>query len=335
MEALVKTSVKEQGQCLQEPSGVMENNSVLQLFPAHLRRLFSVCRFCFDSLQEIRIRAGQPVILIVNGREMFLQKDGSLGNWIECAYRISGQEVTDILNHICNYSIYAFEDEIRQGFISVPGGHRVGLAGQAVMERADAIRYLKHIFYLNIRVAHQKLGVADKALPYLYKDGTLYNTLLLSPPGCGKTTMLRDLIRQISDGNDWGEGCEVSVIDERSEIAGSFQGIPQNEIGIRTDVLDACPKLLGMMMVIRSMAPKVLAVDELGNGEEMELLRQAQASGCRILATIHAENIQDMTRKEYMKKALEYGIFKRYIVLEKREGIPIIAGIYNERMELC
>lgn len=313
----------------------MEDNSILQLFPAHLRKLFGVCRFCFDSLQEIRLRVGQPVILIVDGRENFLQRDGNLGDDLKNAYRITGPDVTDILNHICNYSIYAFEDEIRQGFISVPGGHRVGLAGQAVMERADEIRYLKHIYYLNIRVAHQKIGVGDSVLPFLYHNGMPYNVLIISPPGCGKTTMLRDLIRQISDGNVWGRGCEVSVIDERSEIAGSYQGIPQNDVGVRTDILDACPKLLGMMMAIRSMAPKVLAVDELGNAEEMELLRQAQACGCRVLATIHAENMRDMLEKEFMQTFLDGKIFQRYIVLKKENGIPVVEGVYDEGMKRC
>ena len=247
-----------------------ENNCILQLFPAHLRKVFMVSRFCFETLQEIRLRAGQPVIFLIEGKEWFLRADGSLGETMDCAYRISGHDITDILNHICNYSIYAFEDEMRQGFISVPGGHRVGLAGQVVMEHAGEIRYLKNIYYLNIRVAHQRPGTADKALSFLYRQGMILNTLILSPPGCGKTTMLRDLIRQISNGNVWGEGCEVSVIDERSEIAGSYQGIPQNDVGMRTDILDACPKRLGMMMVLRSMAPRVLAVDELGNAEEME-----------------------------------------------------------------
>lgn len=335
METIVNTMKKEQVLHILDKNETTGNSSIMQLFPAHLRRLFGVCRFCFESLQEIRLRAGQPVILIMDGKENFLQRDGSLKEEIQNAHRISSFDITDILNHICNYSIYAFEDEIRQGFISVPGGHRVGLAGQAVMERPDAIRYLKHIHYLNIRIAHQKLGVADKVLPHIYRKSGVYNTLIMSPPGCGKTTLLRDLIRQISDGNEWGRGCEVSVIDERSEIAGSFQGVPQNDVGIRTDVLDACPKLLGMMMVIRSMAPKVLAVDELGNGEEMELLRQAQASGCRVLATIHAQNLQDMAGKEFMKKAFDYGIFERYIVLEKKNGIPTIEGIYDEGMSRC
>ncbi len=309
--------------------------NILQLFPLQLRERFGICRFCFSSLQEIRLRAGQPVIFILDGREYFLQKDGNLGECLETAWKITGQDVTDILNHICNYSLYAFEDEVRQGFVTVPGGHRVGLAGQAVLEKSNTIRYLKHIFYLNIRIAHQICGVADEVLPFLYQNGMPCSTLLLSPPGCGKTTLLRDLIRQISNGNSWGKGCEVSVIDERSELAGSYQGIPQNDIGMRTDVMDACPKLLGMMLVIRSMAPKVLAVDELGSSEEMELLRQANTSGCRVLATIHAENLEDMAGKQFMQEALNGGLFKRYIVLGKKNGIPAVAGVFNERMEAC
>lgn len=314
---------------------VKKDENILQLFPLRLRERFGICRFCYGALQEIRLRAGQPVIFILDGQEQFLQKDGGLGNLAERAWQIPKQDVTDILNHICNYSLYAFEDEMRQGFITVPGGHRVGLAGQAVLEKSDSIRYIKHIYYLNIRIAHQIPGVADSVLPSIYRKGMPCNTLILSPPGCGKTTMLRDLIRQISNGNVWGDGCEVSVIDERSELAGSYQGIPQNDIGMRTDVMDACPKLLGMMLVIRSMAPKVLAVDELGNYEEIELLGQARASGCRILATIHAGNLEELSGKSFMKKAIEQQMFERYIILGKVEGIPAVTGIYNERMEAC
>lgn len=312
-----------------------KKESILHIFPEHLRGKFSICLQYADSLQEIRLRAGLPVILIIRGKEFFLQREGGLSENPGNAYRVTGQEVTEILNHTCNYSLYAFEDEIRQGFITVAGGHRIGLAGQAVLENEKSMRYLKHVHSLNIRVSHQIRGVSGKILPFLYRDGRLMNTLLLSPPGCGKTTMLRDLIRCISDGNTFGKGCTVSVIDERSEIAGSYQGIAQNDVGMRTDVMDACPKLLGMMMVIRSMTPNVLAVDELGSSEELELLRQAMASGCRILATLHAENLADMQGKDFMERAVKKHFFQRYVVLGKRDGTPDVCGVYNERMEPC
>lgn len=310
-------------------------NSILHIFPEHLREQFAICATQYDRLQEIRLRAGRPVILQMQNQEFFLSRNKALQKEPTEAFVLNEQQITDILNHVCNYSLYAFEDEIRQGFLTVPGGHRIGLAGQAVLESDGQIRYLKHVHYLNIRVSHQIKGVADSVLPHLYQNGKLQNTLILSPPGCGKTTLLRDIIRQVSDGGKLAPGCSVSVIDERSEIAGSYQGIPQNDVGMRTDVMDACPKALGMMMVIRSMAPQVLAVDELGNEEECRLLGQAQACGCRILATMHGETLKEVQKKEFMERAWEKKLFQRYIVLAKKDGQIGVRSIYNERMEIC
>ena len=203
----------------------------------------------------------------------------------------------------------------------------MGIAGQVVLEGESAVRTIKHISYLNIRISHQIKGAADKVLPHIYENGQVKNTLIISPPGCGKTTLLRDIIRQISDGNDYGPGLSVGVVDERSEISGSYLGIPQNDVGMRTDVMDACPKALGMMLLLRSMAPGVIAVDELGGREDMEALRQVAYCGSRIVATIHGMGLED-----YVKKHLNNGdamepLFECVLILGREKGKPVIRRI--------
>nr|MDE7017888.1 AAA family ATPase [Lachnospiraceae bacterium] len=194
---------------------------------------------------------------------------------------------------------------------------------------------IKYIRYLNIRIAHEIKGVSEKALPYLYQEGEVLNTLIISPPGCGKTTMLRDLVRSFSGGNAYGRGRNVGLVDERSEIAGSYLGIPQNDIGVRTDVMDACPKQEGMMMLIRSMAPDVLAVDELGSIEEIEAMHRAIRCGCKMLATIHGFSIEEAGSKPYMKDVMEQRLFERYLLLGKKNNKCIITGIYDKERKLC
>lgn len=272
-------------------------NTILQLFPEQQRSLWQQTAAYQSDIQEIRLRAFRPIVIHMSGRELFLKPDGSFSDSPLHACSASPQELEGLLKHICHYSLYAFEDELRQGFITVSGGHRVGVAGQAVLENDGRLRSIKNISYINIRISHQIKGAADGVIHYMYGEQGIRSALIVSPPGCGKTTLLRDLIRQISDGGSYGRGMTVGVVDERSELAGSFCGVPQNDLGMRTDVLDACPKLMGMLLLLRSMSPQVIAIDELGSSEELEQLARAAACGCKILATVHGDNLRDVERR--------------------------------------
>lgn len=313
----------------------MQKEDILHIFPDFMRPRWEKVAERADRLQEIRLRVGQPVTVLMDNREKFLSERGELTDEISYAGCSDEKELEAILAHICHYSIYAFADEIRQGFMTIRGGHRIGLSGQVILEDGERIRNIKYIRYLNVRIAHEVKGVSDKALPFLYSRGEVLNTLIVSPPGCGKTTMLRDLVRNISSGTIYGKGRNVGLVDERSEIAGSYLGIPQNDIGIRTDVMDACPKREGMMMLIRSMAPAVLAVDELGNAEDVEAMHRAVQCGCKMLATIHGFSLEEVGSKSYMKTVLEECLFDRYLLLKKKNNKCIITGIYDRERKLC
>ncbi|MCM1175084.1 MAG: stage III sporulation protein AA [Blautia sp.] len=313
----------------------MQKEEVLHIFPDFMRPRWEKVAERADRLQEIRLRVGQPVTVLIDHRERFLSARGELTDDITCAIYSDEKELDAVLAHLCHYSIYAFADEIRQGFMTIRGGHRVGISGQVILEERERVRNIKYIRYLNIRIAHEIKGVSDKTLPCLYQRGEVLNTLIISPPGCGKTTMLRDLVRNFSWGNACGAGKNVGLVDERSEIAGSYLGVPQNDIGIRTDVMDACPKREGMMMLIRSMAPDILAVDELGSMEDVEAMHRAVQCGCKMLATIHGFSLEEVGRKSYMKAVMEERLFDRYLLLGKKNNRCVVMGIYDRKRELC
>ena len=308
----------------------MRQEEILYMFPQAMRDKWAQAAAQADSLQEIRMRVNAPATVLIGNREWFVDGAGRLLDRQPAGAACSAEELEAVLKHLCQYSVYAFADEIRQGFLTVQGGHRVGLAGQVILEDGNRVRNLKYIRYLNIRIAHEIKGVSDRVLPYLYdRRGDVLNTLLVSPPGCGKTTMLRDIIRHLSDGTKYGQGVNVSVVDERSEIAGSYLGIAQNDVGIRTDVLDGCPKQEGMMLLIRAMAPQVLAVDELGSEGDIRALQMASGCGCRLIATIHGESLEEIRRKKYMRDIMEDRLFERYLVLTKKNGQCQVEGIYD------
>lgn len=299
-------------------------NTIIRLFPEGQRDFWRQTAACQQDIQEIRLRAGRPVVIHMGGRELFLNRRGLFSDDPAGAARVSAEDLEGLLGHICHYSLYAYEDELRQGFITVKGGHRVGVAGQAVLESDGQIRTIKNIAFMNVRISHEVKGAADRVLPGMYGKGGLKSALILSPPGCGKTTLLRDLIRQISDGNSYGAGLTVGVVDERCELAGSFCGIPQNDLGMRTDVLNACPKAAGMMLLLRSMSPRVIAIDELGSREELEQLKSAAACGCKILATAHGERIEDLERRFGLDRRDWERLFDLTVLLGKIDGRCVV-----------
>ena len=313
----------------------MEKENILHIFPNFMHAKWMKVAENSKKLQEIRLRVNQPIWILLDNSEWFLSETGQLTKDIKQAVCSKEKELEALLSHICQYSIYAFTDEIRQGYMTIQGGHRIGLAGQVILENQKEVRNIKYIRYMNIRVAHEIKGVSDSVLPFLYRDGNVLNTLIISPPGCGKTTMLRDLVRNFSDGTEYGEGKNVGVVDERSEIAGSFLGVPQNDIGVRTDIMDACPKQEGMMMRIRSMSPDILAVDELGNAGDIEALHQATHCGCKMLATIHGFSLEDVYQKRYMKEVIDEQLFDRYMILGKKNNRCVVNGIYDEERKIC
>lgn len=302
--------------------------SFLHLFSVELRPILE--KLDLQNLQEIRLREQQPMLVVCSGEEYFVSEKGELTRTAQDVRKVTKRELQETMEYMANHSLYAFEEEIRQGFLTLPGGHRVGLAGKIVLEEGK-IKHIKHISCLNVRLSHQIKGCADEALHYVMQENEPCNTLIISPPGCGKTTLLRDLIRQISNGTVYFRGCTVGVVDERSELGGSYLGSLQNDLGIRTDVLDCCPKAEGMMMLIRSMSPRVIAVDEIGDSRDIQAIETVLHCGCRLIATVHGSSMEDVQRKPLLQKLVQERVFQRYLLLEGCEHVGRIRAIFDER----
>lgn len=283
---------------------------VRQYFPPWLQQ--QIIRFAqeFPMLQEIRCRIGGPVLLrLQQGVER------------RAAERLSAEDMQHLVSRISQGSAYAWEEEFRRGYLTLPGGHRVGLVGKGVLEHGR-IRTQKYINGLNFRIARAIPGAADELVEQVLANGTIQNTLLVSPPGCGKTTMLRDLIRQLSIGVPRLQfaGVNVSVVDERSELAGCVQGIPQLDVGYRTDVLDGCPKSEGIRLMIRSMTPQVVAADEIGTAADALAIEEALQSGVHIVTTVHGNGLRDLECHPALRPLIAAGYFPLIVALYWQDG---------------
>lgn len=307
---------------------------LIRLFPVPLREPVRACGIFEKPLEEIRVRVNAPLMFLTAEGEFYLRGNKLVAKPDEQCRYMTAEDVRQMCVFMSKYSLYAYEEEIRKGYLTVEGGHRVGVCGQAACEDGR-IRRIYPISYLNIRIAREKKGCADPVLPYLMEGGQFCNTLILSSPGVGKTTLLRDVIRLLSDGGGGRRGQKVGVVDERSEIAGCLRGIPQNDVGCRTDVLDGCPKEEGMMLLIRSMAPEILAVDEIGGERDMAALQYAMRCGCRIVATIHSRDLKELFAKPGWESYRRAGLFERYLVLSLKNGGRTYAVFSGELERLC
>ncbi|WP_025691607.1 stage III sporulation protein AA [Paenibacillus zanthoxyli] len=302
-------------------------NDWLQLFPEKVKAALSRLPVTLlETVEEIRIREGRPLEINYAGTYHFVDAAGRLTLEPEEAYRPDREDSHRMLDLISNHSLYTMEEELRKGFITIPGGHRIGLAGRTVLS-GGSVGHLRDIGGFNVRIAREIPGVADRLLPHLL-DGSrqrVMHTLILSPPQHGKTTLLRDLARQISAGSKGGRegrrpGLKVGIVDERSEIAGSRRGIPAFDIGPRTDVLDGCPKAEGMMMMIRSLSPDVLIADEIGRPEDAEAVTEALHAGITVLAAAHGREVSELALRPGLGRLIELGMFERYVILRRSAG---------------
>mgnify|MGYP000848156471 FL=1 len=280
-----------------------------------------------QGLEEIQIRENRPFMVYGHGRDYFVCEDGSICAHADQAYHISQDDTRKILQLISDYSIYAFDEEIRNGYLTLKGGHRVGMAGKIVLDNGS-IRTMKYINSFNIRISREVIGAADKVMPFLITDKDICHTLVLSPPQMGKTTLLRDIARKISDGFHGFTGRKVGIVDERSEIAGCLHGLPQRKVGIRTDVLDSCPKAAGIMMMIRSMSPKVILTDEIGKEEDAAAIQETLNAGIKIITSAHAANLEDACNRLFLSRLLKTRIFDRIAVLGDSLGVGTLEQVY-------
>lgn len=307
---------------------------ILPYIPQEIRTLLTKLDLnVVSELEEIRLRAERPLIIRSRSTDWIVNKNGVLTKNARNAYIVKQEHIMKTIELISHNSIYAFQEDLKNGFITIRGGHRVGITGRTILD-GKSIKNIKDISGLNFRISKQIPGCSDDYVKYLI-DGQkqIMNTLIVSPPGCGKTTMLRDLARNLSNGMErYGfEGVKVGIVDERSEIAACYKGVPQHDVGIRTDILDGCPKSVGMAMLLRSMSPDVIITDEIGNEGDGVAVLQVLNAGVKIISAAHGYSISELKTRKEVLELIDRRVFERFVVLGKLKGpgtvMEIIDGV--------
>lgn len=288
---------------------------LIDYFPGEWRDMIKN-NICEEHIyREVRIRVNNPLILRSNKGETIVEDKA-----LHRIPQISSGDIHEIFEAVNEYSVYAHMDSIKQGFITVKGGHRIGFCGHAVVDDGK-IKNMNGISSINMRISQQIKGIANSIISSLVDDNGVVNTLIVSPPGRGKTTLLREIVRMLSNGDEQegqiNKGYNISVIDERSEIAAMYDGIPGNDLGMRTDVIDGIGKSEGISIMLKTMSPEVIALDEIGSREDMLGIRKAIKSGCSVIATAHGNSLDDVRNNLDLKEVCRKGFFERYIVIKK------------------
>ena len=299
-------------------------SSLINYFPLQIRDKILKYRDKFNMLEEIRIKTNVNIILKIGQADIIVD------------YITTQDELLQILQTICDNSIYSYQSQICNGYITLKGGHRVGITGSTVIEDGK-VKNITYIYSLNFRVAKEIIGCSESIIKDILKleENTIYNTIIVSPPGRGKTTLLRDIVRQISNGIPklGFKGINVGVVDERDEISAMYKGIPQNEIGIRTDVLSNIPKAIGMKMLIRSMNPKVIVADEIGTEDDAKAINYAVCSGVKGIFTAHGESIEDILVNPILSKLYSLNVFELLLFIDENRNIKKYLQKKRERRE--
>lgn len=299
-------------------------SEIQKILPAHFKEMLEkTIQEVGDTLLEIRVRCGKPLIAETSNGSFVITSDGSLSPATGGAYIVTERDLRLIFQAVCENSVYAFMDEIKQGFITIKGGHRVGFSGRAVLI-GDKIENFREISSLNIRIAREVIGAANYIIDKVLLPDGVVNTLIVSPPMGGKTTILRDLTRQISD-----KGIKTALIDERGEMASLSRGVPQCDVGVQTDVIENAPKADSVIMMLRTMSPQLIVTDEIATAGDTAALAQAFGTGVAVIASTHGASAAEVMQRDSIKP-LFGGIGFKQIILLQKEGSGLNTRVYGK-----